>query len=216
MRLRALIEGTDYRLLRGSLDVEIQEVRYDSRKVGPGALFACITGFALDGHQFLGAAWASGAAAALVERDDLPEAALQGGTVVKVGNARAALALVAARFSSYPSRRLVLVGVTGTNGKTTTTYLVESILRRAGHTVGLIGTIAYHCGDLELQAARTTPEAPDLQELLQRMVDLGATSAVMEVSSHALALHRVDGCEFDVAVFTNLTQDHLDFHGSME
>ncbi|MGH7369966.1 MAG: UDP-N-acetylmuramoyl-L-alanyl-D-glutamate--2,6-diaminopimelate ligase, partial [Candidatus Methylomirabilaceae bacterium] len=117
---------------------------------------------------------------------------------------------------SYPSRRLVLVGVTGTNGKTTTTYLVESILRRAGHTVGLIGTIVYRCGDLVLQAARTTPEAPDLQELLQRMVDLGATSAVMEISSHALALHRVDGCEFDVAVFTNLTQDHLDFHGSMK
>ncbi len=215
MRLLALIEGTDYRLVRGSLDVEIRGVRYDSRKVEAGDLFVCITGFALDGHEFLRAAWAAGAVAALVERDDLPESALQGGTVVKVADAREALALAAARFFSYPSRQLALVGVTGTNGKTTTTYLVESILRRAGHTVGLLGTIAYRCGGLEMQAGRTTPEAPDLQELLQRMVDLGATSAVMEVSSHALALRRVDGCEFDVAVFTNLTQDHLDFHGSM-
>jgi UDP-N-acetylmuramoyl-L-alanyl-D-glutamate--2,6-diaminopimelate ligase len=216
VRLPALIEGTDYRLVRGSLDVEIRGVRYDSRKVQAGELFVCITGFALDGHEFLRAAWAAGAVAALVERDDLPESALQGGTVVKVGDTREALAVAAARFFSYPSRQLALVGVTGTNGKTTTTYLVESILRRAGHTVGLLGTIAYRCRGLETQAGRTTPEAPDLQELLQWMVDLGATSAAMEVSSHALALRRVEGCEFDVAVLTNLTQDHLDFHGSMD
>ena len=134
----------------------------------------------------------------------------------RVGDARKALALVADRFYDYPSRKLSLVGITGTNGKTTTTHLIESVLRHAGRRVGLIGTIAYRFGGIEMEAARTTPEAPDLQALLERMVNLGADSTVMEVSSHALALHRVDGCEFDVAVFTNLTQDHLDFHGTME
>ena len=216
MRLFALIEGAKYQVLRGSLEVEVRGVRYDSRQIRPGDLFVCIRGFALDGHDFLRAAWTSGAVAALVERGDLPESALREGTVVRVGDARKGLALVAARFYDYPSRRLTLIGVTGTNGKTTTTYLIESVLRRAGHRAGLIGTIEYRFKGVEMDAARTTPEAPDLQELLERMWRLGADSAVMEVSSHALALHRVDHCEFDVAVFTNLTQDHLDFHGTME
>ena len=216
MRLFALIEGTEYQLLRGSLDVEVCGIRYDSRQVKPGDLFVCIKGFALDGHDFLPEAWVAGAVAALVERNELAESALQGGTVVKVVDARKGLAVAACRFHDHPSRKLTLVGVTGTNGKTTTTYLIESVLRRAGHQVGLIGTIAYRCGAIEIDAARTTPEASDLQVLLERMVSLGVDSVVMEASSHALALHRVDGCEFDVAVFTNLTQDHFDFHGSME
>ena len=216
MRLLALIDGTEYQILRGSLEVEVCGISYDSRHTKPGDLFVCIKGFTLDGHDFLRAAWARAAVAALVERSDIPEFALQGGTVVKVGDSRKGLALAASRFYDHPSRKLTLVGVTGTNGKTTTTYLIESVLRRAGHRVGLIGTIAYRFGEIQIDAARTTPEASDLQVLLNRMVGLGADSAVMEVSSHALALHRVDGCEFDVAVFTNLTQDHLDFHGSME
>lgn len=216
VRLLALIEGTEYQILRGSLDVEVRGIAYDSRQTKPGDLFVCIRGFTRDGHDFLPAAWAAGAVAALVERRDIPESALQGGPVVKVGDSRKGLALAASRFYDHPSRTLTLVGVTGTNGKTTTTYLIESVLRRAGHRVGLIGTIAYRFGEIEIDAARTTPEASDLQFLLNRMVGLGADSAVIEVSSHALALHRVDGCEFDVAVFTNLTQDHLDFHGTME
>lgn len=216
MRLTALIEGADYQILRGSLDVEVSGVRYDSRQVKPGDLFVCVRGFALDGHDYLPGAWTAGAVAALVERRDLPESALQGGTVVWVGDARKALALSATRFYDHPSRKLTLVGVTGTNGKTTTTYLIESVLRRAGRQVGLIGTIIRRFLGVEMEAARTTPEAPDLQGLLEQMLRLGADCAVMEVSSHALALHRVDGCEFDVAVFTNLTQDHLDFHGTME
>src|SRR5574337_805345 len=216
VHLSALINGSEYQLLRGSVDLEIHEIRYDSRQVRPGDLFVCISGFRRDGHDFLQAAWAAGAVAALVERSDLPEQALRGGTVVKVANARQSLAMVACRFYDHPSRKLSMVGVTGTNGKTTITYLVESVLRRAGHQVGLIGTIGYHCNGVEIEAARTTPESCDLQALLKRMGHLGADSVVMEVSSHALALHRVDGCEFDVAVFTNLTQDHLDFHGTME
>ena len=216
MRLLALIEGTEYEILRGSPEVEVCGVRYDSRQIKLGELFVCIRGFALDGHDFLPAAWAAGAVAALVERSDLPKSALEGGTVVKVADARKGLAMAACRFYDHPSRKLTLVGVTGTNGKTTTTYLIESVLRRAGHQVGLIGTIAYRFGGTEIEAVRTTPEASDLQALLEQMVRLGADSVVMEVSSHALALHRVDGCEFDMAVFTNLTQDHLDFHGTME
>lgn len=216
MRLPALIEGTDYQVLRGPLDLDVRGVRHDSRQIKPGELFVCIKGFTLDGHDFLPAAWAAGAAAVLVERIDLPESVLRGGTVVKVTDTRKGLAVAATRFYEFPSRRLTLVGVTGTNGKTTTTYLIESMLQRGGHQVGLVGTIAYRCGGVEIDAARTTPEASDLQELLARMRLLRADSIVMEVSSHALALHRVDGCEFDVAVFTNLTQDHLDFHGTME
>ncbi len=216
MRLFDLIDGIEHQVLRGPVDVDVQAVRYDSRQVRPGDLFVCIGGFRRDGHDFIQAAWAAGAVAVLVERTDLPEATLLGGTVVKVANARQGLAAVASRFYSYPSRKLTMVGVTGTNGKTTTTYLVESVLRHAGHQVGLVGTIGYRCNDLEIEAARTTPESCDLQALLERMARLHADSVVMEVSSHALALHRVDGCEFDVAVFTNLTQDHLDFHDTME
>ena len=216
MQLSDLINGIEYRVLCGSIDVEIRAIRYDSRRVGPGDLFVCIGGFKRDGHEFIQAAWAAGAVAVLVERTDLPEAALRGGTVVKVASARQDLAAVACRFYGYPSRTLSIAGVTGTNGKTTTTYLIESVLRRAGRRVGLIGTIGYRCDGLEIEAARTTPESCDLQALLERMAHLHADSVVMEVSSHALALHRVDGCEFDVAVFTNLTQDHLDFHGTME
>ncbi|PWB78274.1 MAG: UDP-N-acetylmuramoyl-L-alanyl-D-glutamate--2,6-diaminopimelate ligase [Candidatus Methylomirabilota bacterium] len=216
MRLSDLIDGTEYRVLRGSVEVEVHDVRYDSRQVGPGDLFVCISGFRRDGHDFIEAAWTAGAVAVLVERNDLPEAALRGGTVVRVANARQSLAAVACQFYGHPSRKLSMIGVTGTNGKTTTTYLVESVLRRAGHRVGLIGTIGYRCNGVEIEAARTTPESYDLQALLHRMARQGADSIVMEVSSHALALHRVDGCEFDIAVLTNLTQDHLDFHGTME
>jgi len=216
VRLSALIKGTEHQVLRGSVDVEVHNIRYDSRQVGPGDLFVCIRGFRQDGRDFLQAAWAAGAVAALVEHSDLPEEVLRGGTVVKVANARQSLAIVADRFHDSPSRKLTMVGVTGTNGKTTTTYLVESVLRCAGRQTGLIGTIGYRCHGVETEAARTTPESCDLQALLDRMVRTGVDSVVMEVSSHALALHRIDGCEFDVAVFTNLTQDHLDFHGTME
>ena len=200
----------------GRQDITITSIQYDSRLVEPGSLFVCIRGFRQDGHTFIPDAAARGAAAVMVESDPGTLAIPPGVTVVRVPDARAVLAQAAARFFEYPSRALQLVGVTGTNGKTTTAYLVEAILTAAGLTAGLLGTIEYRCGTVTFPGERTTPESSDLQRLLRRMVELKATAAVMEVSSHSLALHRVDGCEFDVAVFTNLTQDHLDFHKSME
>jgi UDP-N-acetylmuramoyl-L-alanyl-D-glutamate--2,6-diaminopimelate ligase len=152
----------------------------------------------------------------MVERDPAGLSIPAGIAVIRVPDARAALAEAAGRLFGHPSRRLTLIGVTGTNGKTTTTYLVEAILAAAGRTVGLLGTIQYRCGAVGFAGERTTPEASDLQSLLARMRGLGAWGAVMEVSSHSLALERVAGCEFDVGIFTNLTQDHLDFHGTMQ
>ncbi len=211
--LRGLIEGMEHRLLRGSREVDVRAVEHDSRRIVPGACFVCVRGSRFDGHAFAEEATARGAAAIVLEQEaPLPP----GPAIVQVKDTRVALAAIARVFHRDPARRLTLLGVTGTNGKTTTTYLLEAILAAAGRTVGVIGTIDYRCGALKVPAERTTPEAPDLQALLRRMLDVGATHIAMEVSSHSLALHRVDGVEFDVAVFTNLTQDHLDFHGSFE
>ncbi len=211
--LRALIEGLEHRFLRGSGSEDIQAVEHDSRRVTLGACFVCLRGARFDGHAFAEEATARGAAAVVLEQElPLPP----GPAIVRVKNTRVALAAMARVFHGDPGRRLTLLGVTGTNGKTTTTYLLEAILAAAGKTVGVIGTIDYRCGALRVPAERTTPEAPDLQALLRRMLTVGATHVAMEVSSHSLAMHRVDGVEFDVAVFTNLTQDHLDFHGSFE
>jgi UDP-N-acetylmuramoyl-L-alanyl-D-glutamate--2,6-diaminopimelate ligase len=196
----------------GPIEREIAGVEHDSRKVAPGALFVCIRGFQQDGHAFI----ADAARRGVVQEDPRALQIPSGLTVIQVEDSRAALAQIAARFFGHPSRQLRLIGVTGTNGKTTTAYLVEAILRAAGHRVGLLGTIEYRCGAVTFPGERTTPESSDLQRLLARMRDLGAWGAAMEVSSHSLALHRVAGCEFDAAVFTNLTQDHLDFHGTME
>jgi UDP-N-acetylmuramoyl-L-alanyl-D-glutamate--2,6-diaminopimelate ligase len=216
MRLRELLSDVAGAQAVGSTEIDITGVGHDSRRMSPGSLFVCIRGFKQDGHAFLADAAGRGATAAVVEEDPARLAVPSGLTVVRVGNSRSALAQLAARFFAHPSRRLRLVGITGTNGKTTTAYLVEAILRAAGHRVGLLGTIEYRCGATTFPGERTTPEASDLQGLLARMRDLGAWGAAMEVSSHSLMLHRVDACEFDVAVFTNLTQDHLDFHGTME
>jgi UDP-N-acetylmuramoyl-L-alanyl-D-glutamate--2,6-diaminopimelate ligase len=193
----------------------VEGVQHDSRRVRPRDLFACIRGQRADGHGFIGQAVAAGAAAILVEREG-PFPAAGSAPVVRAPNTRAALGPLAARAYGHPSRAVTLVGVTGTNGKTTTTYLVEGILAAAGVRTGVVGTIEYRCGATVFEADRTTPEASDLQALLARMRGLGARAVVMEVSSHALALGRVEGCAFDVGVFTNLTQDHLDFHGTME
>jgi len=189
-------------------------VRYHSGQVQPGDVFVCIQGLRHDGHAFAGEAVRAGAALLVAQKplgsleDQVP--------VVQVPDTRAALGLVAGELLGHPDRRLRLVGVTGTNGKTTTTYLVKAALEAAGLRVGLVGTIRHLVGDRELPAERTTPEASDLLELLQRMVEAGASHAVTEVSSHAVALRRIHGVEYDVGVFTNLTQDHLDFHGTME
>lgn len=186
---------------------------YDSRQVEPGFVFFAIEGFQQDGHDFIGDAIRRGAIGLVVEKEVEPP---PGVAVVRVPDSRRALALAAAEFYGHPGSRLRLVGVTGTNGKTTTTHLLHALYQKRGEKTGLIGTLGALVGDAVLPVERTTPESLDLQALLRRMVDAGVTTVVMEVSSHALALERVTGLEYDVAVFTNLTQDHLDFHQDME
>ncbi|MBI4536349.1 MAG: UDP-N-acetylmuramoyl-L-alanyl-D-glutamate--2,6-diaminopimelate ligase [candidate division NC10 bacterium] len=216
MRLDEVVSEVPGAEVEGSGAVEITAVEHDSRRAIPGTLFVCIRGFRQDGHAFIADAAARGAAAVVVDRDPAGLGIPAGVAVVRVPDSRVALAAASARFYDHPSRQLRLVAVTGTNGKTTTAYLVERILTAAGRLTGLLGTIEYRCGEVRFPGERTTPESCDLQRLLHRMRELGAWAAAMEVSSHALALHRVDVCEFDVAIFTNLTQDHLDFHGTME
>jgi UDP-N-acetylmuramoyl-L-alanyl-D-glutamate--2,6-diaminopimelate ligase len=211
VRLRDLLSGADVLDRRGDLDVNVTSLVHDSRDVVPGALFCCIPGDATDGHDYAAEAVAAGAAALLVERVldvPVPQAV--------VTSVRAEIGPLAAALHRHPSRRLRLIGVTGTNGKTTTTYLVEAIARAAGELAGVIGTVATRIAGEELPQPRTTPEAPELQALLARMVERGVHSVAMEVSSHALAMQRVRGTWFAAACFTNLGRDHLDFHGTIE
>ena len=208
-----LLAEVNYLRLVGAPEAEITGVAYDSRKVAPGNLFACLPGQRTDGHLYIGDAIARGAAAILAQSGRVPEAQDFGAAaLIEVDDSRVALAAVANAFYGYPSRCLCLIGITGTNGKTTTSYLTEAILRHAGFSTGVIGTLGYHVGEELLPASHTTPEAPDLQSLLRTMVDSRVTHAATEVSSHALALRRADYCAFSFAVFTNLTRDHLDFH----
>jgi UDP-N-acetylmuramoyl-L-alanyl-D-glutamate--2,6-diaminopimelate ligase len=211
VRLRELLARIPGAELRGDPDLEIADVTHDSRRCGPGSLFVAIRGLAADGNRFVEAARKKGAVAVCSEEPSSGE-----GTWVRVADARIALATLSAAILGDPARSLELVGVTGTNGKTTTTYLLDSALRAAGEAAGLVGTVEYRVGNRVAEAVRTTPESSDLQALLRDMVDAGCRRAVLEVSSHSLALHRVHGLEFQVAVFTNLTRDHLDYHGDMD
>jgi UDP-N-acetylmuramoyl-L-alanyl-D-glutamate--2,6-diaminopimelate ligase len=192
-------------------DPEIGSVTHDSRKVTPGALFCAFPGRVADGKSFLPEAIARGAAACL----GLPPAA-EGIPYVATPRPREAAALCAAALAGHPAEKLVMAGITGTSGKTTTTLLVERILSRVHPVTGLFGTLVYRGGRQDVEAARTTPEATDLQAMLGDLVADGGSAAVMECSSHALVLDRLTGCSFDAAVFLNLSRDHLDFHGSME
>ncbi len=215
MKLSEVIAGINgTRKVLGNMDVEISSVQYDSRKVSPGSLFCAVRGLKSDGAAFIQSALGKGAKAVLSE--DYSGPAPDGVSFIKVSDSRLAMALAAANFYGRPSRKLDLVGITGTNGKTTTSYLIRSILRGGGSEPGLIGTISYEYGGKKITAPNTTPESVDLQALLSEMVREGARSAVMEVSSHAVALRRIAGCDFKVKLFTNFTQDHLDFHGTME
>ena len=211
MRLDALLAEADGARIVGDAAVEVESLAYDSRKVGPGTLFFCVRGEKVDGHEFGRAAAEAGAVALVVER----ELELDVAQVV-VGDARAAMAPLAARFWGDPTAELRVVGVTGTNGKTTTAFLIREVLEGAGLQCGLLGTVRQVVGGVEEEVERTTPEAIELQATFRRMLDAGDEVCVMEVSSHALALHRADAIHFEVALFTNLTQDHLDFHGDME
>ncbi len=212
MLLSKLLDGVDTRDWHAPPGLEIAGVSFDSRTVKPGELFVAIPGFASDGHKYIPAALEKGAAAVLCERAPEGEAPF-----VLVPGARAALARVGANWFGHPADCLKVAGITGTNGKTTSTYLLKTVLERClGAKVGLIGTICNMIGAETLETERTTPESFELQALLARMRDAGCTHVVMEVSSHALSLNRVDCVPFSVGVFTNLTEDHLDFHKTME
>ena len=200
-------------------DVTVHAIHYDSRRIGRADLFVAIPGTVVDGHRYIDSAIHNGAAVVVVQNDEaMPDPYFMHAGVIKVvvPDARVALATMSANFYGQPSKQLRLIGVTGTNGKTTTTHLIKAVLEQHGERVGLIGTIEYRIGDEVIPATHTTPESLELNELLAAMVGRGCTAAVMEVSSHSLVLSRVHGLDFRAGVFTNLTQDHLDFHRSMD
>ncbi len=213
MELRELLAGADVVEIKGDAETEIADLAYDSRRAGPGTLFFAIPGLRADGHGFAPLAVQAGAPAVVVERElELEPFVVQ----AIVGDARAAMAHAAVRMSGDPTAELRVVGITGTNGKTTTAFLVRHILERTGVQTGLLGTVKRIVGGVDEDVERTTPEAIDLQRTFRRMVDDGDRACAMEVSSHALSLNRTDGIRFAVGAFTNLTQDHLDFHADME
>src|SRR6266478_486262 len=212
MQLKTLAAAIAVRQVIGTLNRPVESIAYDSRRVQRNGLFVALRGGKSDGHEFIGQAIEKGASVIVAEREEkYPRA-----TCLIVENSRTALADLSRVFYGRPGDRLTLAAVTGTNGKTTTTFLIKHICEKAGLRCGLIGTVRYEIGERILPAIRTTPESLDLQELLAQIVNAGCRAAAIEVSSHALAQDRTRGLEWNVAVFTNLTQDHLDFHGTME
>src|SRR5438876_1673290 len=212
MQLKVLARALAPHRIVGTLDREVESIAYDSRRVQSNTLFVAIRGEKSDGHQFVDQAIELGASVIVAER----EIASPRATCLVVDDSRETLADLSAAFYGMPARKLKMAAVTGTNGKTTTTFLIKHICEKAGVRCGLLGTVQYEIGDRILPAIRTTPEALDIQELLAQIVNAGGRAAAMEVSSHALAQDRTRGIEWDVAVFTNLTQDHLDYHRTME
>ena len=212
MKLKRLLSVLDVCECTADPELDVRDISFDSRTTQPGDLFAAVCGYESDGHRFIGAAVARGAAVVLCQKK--PEVDIP---YILVADSRLALSRICCEFFGNPSRELTMIGVTGTNGKTTVTTLIKHMLEQCLHTkVGLIGTNANIIGDEVLHTEHTTPDTYELQKLLRRMVDAGCTHAVMEVSSHSLVLHRVEGIRFRVGIFTNLSQDHLDFHKTME
>lgn len=206
MKLTKLLERLEYEVVAGSDQIEITELTNDSRKIVEGSVFVCISGAVFDGHAYVEDVAKKGAAAVIVEKDvEAPE----GLTVIKVADTRYALALTSAAYFGYPADKLKVIGITGTKGKTTTTYMVKSILEGVGHKVGLIGTIEAIIGDKVIPAANTTPESFTIQKYFSEMVEAGCDSVVMEVSSQGLMLHRTAGIPFEIGIFTNLGEDHI-------
>lgn len=220
MQLSTLLEGLTKKQVSRYDDLDIVGISYDSRRVNPGFLFVAIPGFHVDGHRFIGDAVGRGAVAVVIQEDRKGQVASMPAppVVVSVPDSRRALAELAAAFYDYPARKLRVIGVTGTDGKTTTTFLISAILEKAGYRTGLIGTVDFKVGDKVWynDTRQTTPESLEVQELLSQMVEAHVDYAIIESTSHGLALERLTGCEYDVAVFTNLTSDHLDFHQTME
>ena len=206
MKLTKLLERLEYKVVRGSDQIEVTELINDSRKVSEGSVFVCISGAVSDGHSYVAEVAEKGAAAVVVEIDvEAPE----GLTVIRVEDTRYALALMSASYFDYPAEKLKVIGITGTKGKTTTTYMVKSILEEVGHKVGLIGTIEALIGDRAIPASNTTPESYTIQNYFAQMVEAGCDSVVMEVSSQGLMLHRTAGIPFEIGIFTNLGEDHI-------
>ncbi|MDD6505275.1 MAG: UDP-N-acetylmuramoyl-L-alanyl-D-glutamate--2,6-diaminopimelate ligase [Lachnospiraceae bacterium] len=206
MQIKQLLDGIEYEVLAGTVDVEVTGLVYDSRKVEKGSVFVCISGAVRDAHDFIPEVVEKGAAAIVVEKTVEP---VDGVTYVRVENTRKALAYMSASYFGHPADKLKTIGITGTKGKTTTTYMVKSILESAGMKTGLIGTIEAIIGEEHIPAANTTPESYVVQEYFRKMVDAGMDAVVMEVSSQAMMLHRVSGFTFDIGVFTNLEPDHI-------
>ena len=215
MKLNRVLEGVEIRDVIGEAQKEIKGIAYHSGHVKPGFLFVALRGQEVDGHRFIPDALERGADAVVAERmEGFPGSCPA--TVLLVANSRQELAHMATNFYGNPSSKVTLIGVTGTNGKTTTTFLLESMLKKAGFRVGVIGTINTRYGETMIQAVNTTPESLDLQRMLSEMAENGVSHVIMEVSSHGLDLDRVRGCQFDLAVFTNFTSDHLDYHQTLE
>ena len=215
MRLQTLLERMEYTCPQGSADIEVTDLVYDSRKVAQGSVFVCIKGAVVDGHTFLPSVCKAGAAAVVVQDEvEVPD----GVTVIRVPDTRLALAELSAAYFGHPAEQLKTIGITGTKGKTTTTYMIKSILEHAGYRVGLIGTIETIIGETHIPAVNTTPESYVIQESFRKMVDAGIDVVVMEVSSQGLKLHRVGGFVFDIGIFTNLEPDHIgpNEHASFE
>ena len=211
MELRKLLEGVEIRKITGETLKEIEGIAYHSNQVKKGFLFVAIRGMEVDGHQFIGEAIQRGAEAVLLEEGR----EISNRTMIFVPNSRQALAKISSNFYGNPSSKIRLIGITGTNGKTTTTYLLESIFKKAGYAVGVIGTINYRFGQKTTPTSNTTPESLDLQRILWEMLREGTSHVIMEVSSHGLDLGRVFGCQFDGVVFTNFTAEHLDYHKTL-
>ena len=216
MKLLEVLDGVSYKVIKGSLDKEIINIQYDSRKVSEADIFVCLSGFEVDGHDFAFKAIESGATVIICEKDIDFDNISDDITILRVEEGRKTLAIMASNFYDHPTKKIKLIGVTGTNGKTTSVYILKSILEKSGEKVGLIGTIANYIGDEKIESSHTTPESLELQKLFKLMVDKGCKYCVMEVSSHALALDRVYGCHFEVGIFTNITRDHLDFHKTFD
>lgn len=206
MKLAGLLEHLEYEVIKGSDQIEVTELVNDSRKVTEGSVFVCISGAVVDGHDFIQDVAGKGAAAVIVERDvEAPE----GMTVIKAEDTRYALALMSAAYFNYPAKEMKIIGITGTKGKTTTTYMIRDILEHVGYKVGLIGTIEAIIGDKKIPASNTTPESFTIHQYFREMADSGCDCVVMEVSSQALMLHRTAGIQFDLGIFTNLGRDHI-------
>lgn len=213
MLLKNIMQNINYNLVKGNIEVDINQIQYDSRKIKKGDVFFCIKGYKTDGHKFINKALENGASALIVEKKiEVPSNV----TVIKVQNSRKALAIASSNFYNNAANKLKIIGITGTNGKTTSSYMIKSILEQSGFKVGLIGTIANYIGNEKIPATRTTPESLELHKLFYDMVNKNVKYCIMEVSSHSLSLDRVYGIKFCEAMFTNLTRDHLDFHKSFE